>query len=250
MTSGSAREFLRSHVLGLVAIFIALTGTAVASQQSGGGGGPEASASAVTKAKFKQLKKRVAALEAKPAPTSLPPNGPAGGVLTGTYPNPGLGSGTVGTSEMGTIPAVRAFNTTTQNIPVSTLTFLNFDAELFDTAGMHDTSIFNDTLTAPVAGIYDVSASVPWAFGGTIDDPPASVSAIILASNGSRVADSESISLTTNTAQNLSGLLKLSAGNTVRIEVISANSTAGAVVGNAGAATPTLSMAWVGPPGP
>ncbi len=65
MRSTSAREFLRSHVLGLVAIFIALTGTAVASQQSGTSGGPKASASVVTDAKFKKLKQRVAAIEQK-----------------------------------------------------------------------------------------------------------------------------------------------------------------------------------------
>ena len=103
MTSKEAREFLRSHVLGLVAIFIALTGTAVASQQSVTSGGPKASAGVVTNAKFKKLKKRVAALEAKATPTTLPPSGSAGGALTGAYPNPQLAAQSVQASQLGPI---------------------------------------------------------------------------------------------------------------------------------------------------
>jgi hypothetical protein len=99
MRSKTVREYLRSHVLGVVAIFIALTGTAIAGSAGGGdSGGPEASASAATLKKVNRklsgALQRIAALEAKPAPTiptiptTLPPSGPASGALAGTYPGP------------------------------------------------------------------------------------------------------------------------------------------------------------------
>jgi len=71
-------------ILALVAMPLAFAGAA---------SGPGATASAVTDAKFKKLKKRVAALEGKL-------NGQAAGDLSGVYPNLQIRPAAVGTNEL------------------------------------------------------------------------------------------------------------------------------------------------------
>lgn len=70
--------------------------------------------------------------------------------------------GSLGTSELSSaIPAARVTNSADESTRHHIGESLPFDSERYDTAGMHSTTN-NSRLTAPVKGVYAVSASVTW----------------------------------------------------------------------------------------
>jgi hypothetical protein len=91
-----------------------------------------------------------------------PTTGPAGGALTGAYPNPGLAPGAVGTAQFGTIPAARVTNSNDEAVANGLPTTLTFDTNAYDNDSIHSTTTNPSRLTAPLRGIYEVTGQVEW----------------------------------------------------------------------------------------
>jgi hypothetical protein len=287
------RESPRWRLVGVAAGLLVLLVVQVAVAQSGTGShSPRARAAASIRRQISKLKAQVAQLRTQvdavskqqgpqgpPGPQGEqgPPGlstGPAGGDLTGSYPDPqiaadavtgaevfnasltanDLGANSVGNSEivdgsidsteLATVPTARVRRTTNQTIAASSLTTLSFTTETWDTANLHASN--NPNLTAPVDGVYLISGSVIFQGGtGGLRELELDVN------NTKPIADDQDDARTSAIdVLNASTIYRLSAGDDVRMKVQqSASSGTVSVIASSGGAetSPELSMTFLGP---
>ena len=183
--SAKIHGFIRHNILGLVAIFIALSGTAYAVD------GPlpgqnQVGSEDIIEAEVQNADLGPSAVTgAKVFPSTLTGSDVAPSGLTGSdiaadsLTSSDIGAGAVASSEvadgsLGTaefaasIPAARVARTSAQGITSGIPSKrLNFTSERYDTAGLHSNSSNLSRLTAPVTGIYEVTAHVSWDFNSS-----------------------------------------------------------------------------------
>jgi hypothetical protein len=159
--SGRLRGHIRSNVVGYVALFFALsTGSAVALRGSNSVFTDDIVNGAV---RTQDISDASGVRSADVRNDTLVNGGlQAADLRAGSVGSGEVIDGSLGASELSSsIPAARVTNSADESTVHSIGESLPFDTERYDTAGMH-TPENGSRLTAPVKGVYAVSASVVW----------------------------------------------------------------------------------------
>jgi hypothetical protein len=175
-----------------------------------------------------------------PGPAGSIVGAPAGGDLTGTYPDPQLGPDSVGIPEIGVIPAVRITGSAT-SVANDTITTVNWgNGQQYETVDSMFDPAEGTKLVAPVSGLYLAAASL--GFNGNATG----VRTVAIATNGSnsnpacfdrRGAASAALA----TFVNATCVVRLNAGEFVTATV---TQTSGGALGFNG--FESMSLTWLG----
>jgi hypothetical protein len=150
--------------------------------------------------------------------------------------------GALGTGEFSSsIPAAHVTRAANQSIPSGTDTALAFNTERYDTAAMHSNATNNSRLTAPVTGIYAVTAQVEW------DANMSGSRSVALEKNGMEpIARTNAVPPGVPLDQEVSTEVRLQAGEFVRA-VVGQDSGGALNVTKDPEYTPEFSMTWLAP---
>jgi hypothetical protein len=165
----------------------------------------------------------------------------------GAVTSPKIAGGAVSTAQIGKIPQARVEFTAAQSIVNNTDVVLSFDVARYDNDGLF--GIPHNRLTAPVAGVYAITAGVNWEVSGSGDDRSISICKNDTTADCPFVSPSLLLASDTRTpsatdgAQSVSTQAKLNAGDFIDVGVF--QNSGGTLHAEAGPWT-NLTMTWVG----